>query len=340
MKHLPHRRTVPVVLAGLTALSLTLTACGGNSSADGAGRDANASGASGYPFTVDNCGTEVTFEKAPERIVTIKSTSIELALALGLEDKVVGTAFNDAPVTDPATGESVDVPVIAEKAPNQESVLETEPDLVYAGWESNLAADTAGERDVLAKLGVNTYVSPAACQGPDHQPDPMTFDLLFDQFAEAGRIFDASEAAEELVAAQKADLARVSRAAEGTSALWWSSGDDTPFVGGGIGAPQMVMEAAGLTNIAGDVRKSWDSLGWETIVAADPDVIILVDAVWNPAAAKIKTLESNKATAEMTAVKNKRYITIPFPAAEAGVQSVQSALTVAEGLETFGLLGE
>ncbi len=325
-------RTTPAALA--LALCLPLAACGSEDvpSAGGA--------SDGYPLAVTNCGHEVRLEKAPERIVTIKSTSTELALALGLGDKVVGQAFPDGPVWHEWAEEAAEIPVLGEKAPSQEVVLETEPDLVFAGWESNLAADTAGERDVLAKLGVASYVSPAACQGAG-APGKMTYELLFEQILEAGRVLGAPQEAEELVAAQRKELASLGRFARGTTALWWSSGVDTPFVGGAAGAPQMVMDAVGLTNVAGNVDDTWTSLGWEAIVDADPDVIVLVDADWNTAASKIKHLESHPATARMTAVKEKRYLTVPFPAGEAGVRSVRAAADLVEaGASTHGLAQE
>src|SRR5690606_41201206 len=47
------------------------------------------------PVTVTNCGFEVTVPTRPERIVTIKSSTTELALALGLAERVVAAAFLD-----------------------------------------------------------------------------------------------------------------------------------------------------------------------------------------------------------------------------------------------------
>src|SRR5699024_12509119 len=45
------------------------------------------------------------------------------------------------------------------------------------------------------------------------------------------------------------------------------------------------------------------------------------DATWNSVEQKIARLESNPVASKMTAVKNERYLTIPFPASEAGVRS-------------------
>src|SRR5699024_12393204 len=103
-----------------------------------------------------------TFESAPERIVTIKSTATDLLLALGLGDKVVARAFSDGPVPKRWADEAESIPQLSDKAPSQEAVLEKEPDLVYAGWESNLAPETAGDRATLAKLGGITNVSTVA----------------------------------------------------------------------------------------------------------------------------------------------------------------------------------
>src|SRR5690349_21747806 len=51
-------------------------------------------------LTIQNCDTSVTFDAAPERVVAIKSTSVEMMLALGVGDRIVGTAFTDGPVPD------------------------------------------------------------------------------------------------------------------------------------------------------------------------------------------------------------------------------------------------
>src|SRR5690606_870074 len=72
-----------------------------------------------YPLTLDNCGVSVTFESAPERVVTIKSTATELLLSLGLADKIVGIGFQDGPLPDHL---AVELPVLSEKLPSQEVV--------------------------------------------------------------------------------------------------------------------------------------------------------------------------------------------------------------------------
>lgn len=284
----------------------------------------------GGAVEVSNCGTQVTFDAAPKRVVTIKSTSTEMLLALGLGDRIVGTAFQDGPVPDQWAAAAKGVPSISDFMPSEEAVLELEPDLVYSGWESAFAADSAGERSELTGLGVNTYVQPAACRSAQ-VPGKLTFDEIFREIDEVAAIFRVDDG--DLIAQQKKDLAAITPDARGLTALWYSSGTDTPYVGAGIGAPELAMETAGLTNIAKDIDMTWSSMGWESIVDADPDVIILIDADWNTAQSKIDMLESNPATARLKAVKNKAYVILPFASSEAGVRTVSAAASIVDQLK-------
>jgi len=319
-------------LLGLAVIAALVAGCGQASS----GETSVAKSTSAYPVKLTNCGFDVTVDKPPKRVVTIKSTSIELLLALGLGDKIVGKAFLDGPVPAKWSAEAARIPTLSAQVPSQEVLLASEPDLVFAGWESNLAAGSGSERPDLQKLGIATYVSPAACKEPRFQPKKMTFDLLFDQFTQIGRIFGVQDRAKALIAQQKKQLAAVQKVKPGTTALWYSSGTSVPYVGAGIGAPQMVMSHVGLTNIAAGVRDTWTSMSWEKIAADNPDVIILVDATWNTAAKKIKDLKSSPVTRTMDAVRHDRFITIPFPASEAGVRSVSATVELSKKLAALG----
>ena len=302
-----------------------------------AGCSAPAPVATDSPVSVvrfENCGIPVTFTTPPERVVTIKSTSTEMMLALGLGDRIVGTAFQDGPVPDEWAAEAEGLPEISDFMPSEEAVLDLEPDLVYAGWESAFAADAAGERDELAGFGVATYVQPAACRSAQ-VPGKLDFAEIFREIGEAASIFRVDAAP--LIADQQAALDAIVPDDRGLTALWYSSGTDTPYVGAGIGAPELVLETVGLTNIAGDIDQTWSSLGWESIVDADPDVIVLIDADWNTAQSKIDLLESNPATARLSAVQHDAYLILPFAAGEAGVRTVSAAASLADQLKEHDL---
>ena len=282
----------------------------------------------------ENCGTRVEFDAAPKRVITIKSTSTEMLLALGLGDRIVGTAFQDGPVPDEWAAEAKDLPSISDMMPSEEVVLDLQPDLVYSGWESAFSPDAAGDRAELATLGVGSYVQPAACRSAD-VPSKLTFDEVFREIEEVASIFRVDPS--KLVDEQKAQLAAITPDDRGLTALWYSSGEDIPYVGAGTGAPELVLDTVGLTNIAGDIDQTWTSLGWEAIVDADPDVIVLIDADWHTAASKIAMLESNPATAKLSAVQNDRYLILPFPSGEAGVRTVSAAVSLSEQLAALDL---
>ena len=283
-----------------------------------------------YPLTIANCGTDITFAKAPERVVTIKSTATELLLSLGLEERIVGVGFQDGPLPADLAAAGANLKVLADKLPAQEVVLGVEPDFVYGGWESNFAADGAGERPALAQLGVATYVAPAACRSI--KPPKLTFDALFGEIAEMGTIFDAEPAATKLIGEQKAALAALRPDSRGLNAVWYSSGTKAPYVGAGSNAPAMIMEAVGLENIFASTDEGWFAASWEAVVDANPDVIVLVDSAWNSAEQKKKLLAENPITSKLDAVMHGRYLIIPFPASEAGVRNLPAAVDLAAQL--------
>jgi iron complex transport system substrate-binding protein len=327
-------RTPALAAATVVTAALLLSGCAAGAPAESTTPTAVAGVDTSFPITVENCDTTVTVKSAPERILTIKSTTTELLLALGLGDRIVGSAFLDGPLPASLEAAGADLDVISDFVPGQEAVLGLAPDFVYGGWESNFSAEGVGERAGLAELGIGTYVSPAACKG-DAMPDPLTFDTVFAEITEAGALFGVPDAAATLVADQQAELAALRPATGDSTALWYSSGTETPYVGAGIGAPQMILEAAGLTNIFAGVQDSWTSAGWETVVAENPDVIVLVDATWNTAESKIATLKANAATAGLDAVRNDRFVVLPFAATEGGIRNVEATGSVVDQLKTL-----
>ena len=327
-----HFRILALGVVGLFAL----TGCATASALPASSPVSSPTASAAASRTIDNCGTTVDFTgAAPKRVVTIKSTSTEMLLALGLGNRIVGTAFQDGPVPSAWQAQAAKLTSLSNFVPSQEVVLATEPNLVYGGWESNFSADGAGTRGELATLGVASYVSPAACKEAGYQPTRLRFSDIFSEIDQVAAIFRVSDA--KLLANQKAELASITADTRGLTALWYSSGDDSPYVGAGIGAPQLVLDTIGLKNVAGSVKDTWTSFNWESVVEADPDVIVLVDATWNTAAKKIQSLETNPVTANLSAVKNHRYLTVPFAASEAGVRTVSAAKDLAGQLAKLDL---
>lgn len=270
----------------------------------------------------------------PERVVTMNQASTEVMLALGLEDRMVGTAYLDDEILPEYADKYAAIPVLADMYPSREVLLEAEPDAVYAAYPSAFNPENAGTRDELTERGIVSYLSPSAC--PDRaKDDQLTIDTVWQEFQEVGAVFGATEAAEELIADQSAELeAAVDAAGTGAlSVMWWDGGMDAPSVGACCGAPAMIMEAAGVENVFADIDGSWSDVSWEQVVERDPDVIVLVDAEWSPAAEKQDTLESTPAVRELPAVEQGRFVEIPFSATTPGVRNVSAVRALLDGTE-------
>ena len=59
---------------------------------------------------------------------------------------------------------------------------------------------------------------------------------------------------------------------------------------------------------------------------------MLVDAAWNTADKKIGLLEANPATSQLTAVREKQYLVVPFAAGEAGVRNAEAVQSLSDQL--------
>ncbi|MGH1563874.1 ABC transporter substrate-binding protein [Mumia sp. DW29H23] len=337
----------PVVPA-LVCTTLLLAGCGSDPADDAAASAAAV--ADGYPLTIDNCGREVVVEAPPQRAVSLNQGSTEILLSLGLADRMVGTATWTDPVRANLAAANATVARLADQAPSFERVLETEPDLVTASFESTLGEGGVTTRDELEKLGVPSYLSPAECEkdndGDDDgaRAEPLAIETVYAEVTDLARVFGVPEKGEELVAELRTSLAE-SRAlvdARGVTAMFWFANAESPYLAGCCGAPGIISAALALENVFDDTRAEWPQVNWETVADRDPDVLVLGDLTRKSqtaetAAAKIAFLESHPVTREMSAVKHRRYIAVSGAEMNPSIRTVDGVRNVAEGLRELGL---
>jgi iron complex transport system substrate-binding protein len=72
---------------------------------------------------------------------------------------------------------------------------------------------------------------------------------------------------------------------------------------------------------------------WEAVIERDPEITVLDDAWWSPAARKVEYLRSNPALAGISAVREGRFLAIPAPATVPGVR-FSGAVETCSGLST------
>lgn len=310
-----------------------------------------------YPLTLENCRETITFSQAPKRIVAIGQTQTEILYALGLGDRVVGTAVWFSPVAKPYEAINARVKRLADNDPSFEAVVAQEPELVAAMFEWHIGPNgIVGKRDQFAKLKVPTYVSPADCVGKDNsgpgdgvRTQMFSMELVYRNIREFGQIFDVSDRAETLVAELKAReekaVASVSgiKAQDVPVAVWFSSKDvkGDAFMAGKNGVPAYILSKLGARNVV-TTNEEWPLVGWESIASVNPAVIVVVkmDRRRFPADdidLKLQFLKTDPVASKLDAVSQNRIVVMDVGATRAGLDTVDGIEALAQGIKSFGL---
>lgn len=284
----------------------------------------------GYPVEITNCGHTSAIPTPPERAVTMNQGATEVMLALDLADHLVGTAYLDDAVPQKWRAAYDAVQVLSEEYPDNETLLKAEPDFVYGSYASAFGDDAAGPREELKLLGIGSFLSPFSCD----ESAAVSFASVWKEVADVAKVFGVAERAVALEEDQRKTLAELAERApgKGLDVFWFDSGDKTAFAGAGQGGPQLILDAVGATNVFADLEGGWADVSWEKVVKADPDVIVLADASWSTADAKIAMLAKDPALRQLRAVRQKAYVVLPFAETTPGVRLSDGAVSVGEQL--------
>ena len=197
-----------------------------------------------FPVSVENCGIATTYTEAPRRAFAMNQSATEIMLALGLQDRIIGTAFLDDAILPKFEDAYKAIPLRSIAYPSRDVLLIAQPDFVYAAYPSAFSSELPGMEDLLHS-GTDSYLSPARCDNP---PKVEPIEMVFREVLEIGRIFGVSDRAKELVAASRTDLAGT-RKTLGTvktplRVFWWDSGMP-PVAAGSCGSPNEILRMAG-----------------------------------------------------------------------------------------------
>ncbi|MFI6577514.1 ABC transporter substrate-binding protein [Nocardiopsis sp. NPDC050513] len=332
---------------GLSVLLAALTGCGASEPVPEQATVAG-EGETTYPLVVENCGQEVTFDAAPQRVVSLDQGSTEILLSLGLEDRMVGTASWTDPVRENLAEANDQVPRLAEEAPTYEVVLGTEPDFVTASFGRHFAQGGVAERNRFADTGIETYLSPTDCDGGTSinaggtRTNPLTVDSLYREIRELAQIFDVQSSGEELISdlEERRQAALDGVDASDSSLAFWFADLRTPYIAGGLGSANLLATEAGATNAFADLDDDWPATTWEAFVERDPDVIVLGDLSrerWpgDQLEEKIDFLQTDPVTRDLTAVQEERFIALHGAELNPSVRMIDGLEALADGLRSF-----
>ena len=248
---------------------------------------------------------EIIVTKSPEKAVTLAQFMTEALLALGLEDKMTGTAllneeilpeykktYEKIPELEMGEGHSI----------SKESFVATEADFV-SGWEQSITEEATGSLEELEERGVVPFVSSGLA------PD-ATIESVYNDFILLGKIFEVSERAEKVVAKMKDEVKNIADKTKDIKdrprVLIYDSGEGEAFVGGS-GLPNNLIELAGGENVYKDLGQDYATVSFEDIVQKNPEIIVVTEYYSGITGdEKIKFLKNNPALKDVDAVKNNR----------------------------------
>ncbi|WP_059003501.1 ABC transporter substrate-binding protein [Pseudomonas syringae] len=286
-----------------------------------------------YPVTVQSCDRSVTFTAAPQRAVSNDVNLTKMMVALGLQSHMVGysgiTGWNK-----PDQGLLHDLgnlPELASKYPSLETLLNANADFYFAGWNYGMRVGGDVTPQSLAPLGIQAYELTESCAQIMPRAEATLADV-YNDLLNLGRIFDVQTRAETLVAQMRRSVSDVQANVAGKTSprvFLYDSGEDRPMTAGRLAIPQALISAAGGRNIMGDVAASWTHVNWESVVQGNPEVIVIVDYGEVSAAQKQHFLESNPALQSVDAIRNRRYVVLPYVAVTPGLDNVTAIETLA-----------
>jgi iron complex transport system substrate-binding protein len=288
-----------------------------------------------FPVTVQSCARQVTFDAPPTRAIANDVNLIEMMLALGLADRMVGyTGVSGWKTLDAELREGVaELPELSAQYPTREVLLGAEADFFFAGWNYGMKVGGEVTPETLEPLGIKTYELTESCIhiGPKAKSSMQD---MYDDLLNLGRIFGVEDRAQALVAGYEARLAEVTAGVDRETPLRvfvYDSGEESPFTAGAYAMPTAMIEAAGGVNIMADLEKSWATVAWEPVVDRNPEVIIIVNYGEVTADQKIGFLESNPAFADIDAVKNDRYVVLEYVEATPGPRNIRAVEKLVAG---------
>ena len=274
--------------------------------------------AAAFPVTLtDDAGREVTLDADPERIVSLAPSNTEIVCALDACDRLVGvTDFDDYP----AEVDAVEHVVVA-AAVDVELVVAAEPDLVLAA--GNELTPTA-VIEQLEDLGLAVLVL-----------YPESLDEVYADIELIGAAMGRPAEAEELIAGMEARVEAVVSAVEGVDRpltlyeVYHAEG--TTYTAGEGSFLASMLELAGAEPLTGDAQ---GVLAAEELVAADPELILLGTASYDPtiaeAEAALETVRSRAGWGELRAVADGAVV--PY---QDDIVTTRPGPRIVEGLEAL-----
>lgn len=211
---------------------------------------------------VDDIQRTVSLRIPAARVVSLAPSITESLFAIGAGDRVVGvTDYCDYPPAarrKPRVGGMIN--------PNMEAVVALKPDLIVLSMEGNIRDDFRR----LTGLGFPVLVT-----------NPRTFEGIYRSIGQLGTLTGCADSAARLVASLRAREAALRKQAGNEAVRTLLVVSVQPLLVAGRNTfIHELLEAAGAVNLAAYARGNYPAYSRETVIANNPDVILVTsDAV-------------------------------------------------------------
>ncbi|MFV8395252.1 ABC transporter substrate-binding protein [Corynebacterium hindlerae] len=275
-----------------------------------------------------NCGETVTY-KRPEKLWVNDGSLIATALAAGAGDKIaqVSSLARDRKVLTDKYGDRVNkLNEVNEKYPSLEELVAAAPDLYYAGWGYGLGEEKNVLPETLKEHGIDTYVLSESCRQADGKRGTMDpWEAVDTDLRNIAKLAGDPDEAERVIADIKQRREAMANNKSGKKVFVFDSGTDTIFTSGKFGGPQAIIDAAGGVNAAEDINDTWTTVSWEKLVTEQPDLIAFVDYPGQEYEEKVAVLKAHPAAKDLKAVKEERFVNLPYAMWTSGPLNIDAA---------------
>jgi len=217
---------------------------------------------------VDDLGNTIEFTKYPQAIISISPSTTEILFAIGAGEQVVGR--DEASLFPEEALEVTSVGALWGELPT-ETILALEPDLILAA--EIISEDQA---QALKELGLNIY----------WQANPENYEELWDNLREIAALTGHETETETLILDLEARVNTVQELvapiSEHPSVFYELDATDpsNPWTSGAGTFIDYILTEAGGYNIASSLEGEYAQISAEALIAANPDLILLADALY------------------------------------------------------------
>lgn len=295
-----------------------------------AAAEENASAEDDYgTVVIENGDRTVTFTEMPQHVLCANLYSAENMAMLGLEQYIVGKNVHTNPADVPLeelADKFVNIPEIEK---SHENAVALGTDLVIG--QVSAFKDTAwGSYEQLENKGINCLTITGTIV-PDETVEHIYIDI-----ENLGKIFKCEDKAAALINDIKSQIAETEDKVKDIadedklSVFVLDSFNGNEIYTTSSGLQSNLIELAGGKNATKGMADSrWFNTSVETLVATNPDVIIINDYGSQTVDEKMDFIKSNPALADIPAVKNDKIMVIPLVAVMQDVRAASACHDIA-----------